>query len=151
MGGQDGLFPRREPVCAHCSTGSRWTEPFGDETESCEYSLEPKEGREKPGVCPKQPAAWAYERFIEDYLCQRHMEEEDIQLDEGLGDFLRKGNLQLSTDFPPISEQQSPPCSYVVFADESGKDRSPCGQPAKHAKMVIERWSFCQEHLGEWE
>jgi hypothetical protein len=77
------------------------------------------------------------------------MEEENDSLDEGLGEFLREGDLQLSTDFLPISEQQSPPCSYLVFPDESGDTRSPCGQPSKHAKMVIERWSFCQEHLGE--
>ncbi len=134
-------------MCAHCSTGSKWTEPFGDETESCEYSPGPKEGQEKPGVCPKQPAAWAYERFIEDHLCQRHMEEENDSLDEGLGEFLREGDLQLSTDFLPISEPQPPKCSYIVFPDESGENRSPCGQPAKHAKMVIERSSFCQEHL----
>ena len=78
------------------------------------------------------------------------MEEENVYLDEGLGDFLRKGDLQLSTDFLPIFGQHLQPCSYIVFADESGQDRSPCGQSAKHAKMVIERWSFCQEHLDKW-
>ncbi len=136
-------------MCEHCSTGAKWTEPISEEDGICEYSPEPEEGRERPGRCRNHPVAWSFERFVEDHLCQRHMEEEDVSLDEGLGDFLRKGNLQLSTDFLPISRQQLPPCSCIVFADESGQNRSPCGQPAKHAKMVIERWSFCQEHLGE--
>ncbi len=141
---------REGAVCEHCSTGTKWTKSFGEEDGICEYSLEPEEGRERSGGCPNHPVAWSFERFVEDHLCQRHMEEEDVSLDEGLGEFLREGGLQVSTDFLPITELQLPPCSYLVFADESGQDRSPCGQPAKHAKMVIERWSFCQEHLEEW-
>ncbi len=135
-------------MCEHCSTGTIWREPFDEEEGICDYSPETDEGPETPDMCPIQPVAWAFERFVEDHLCQSHMEEENDSLDEGLGEFLREGGLQLSTDFLPISEPQSPSCSYIVFPDESGENRSPCGQPAKHAKMVIERWSFCQKHLG---
>ena len=134
-------------MCEHCSTGTSWTEPFSEEEGICDYSPEPDGGPEIPDMCPIQPVAWAFERFVEDHLWQRHMEEENDSLDEGLGEFLREGDLQLSTDFLPISEPQPPKCSYIVFPDESGENRSPCGQPAKHAKMVIERSSFCQKHL----
>ena len=137
-------------MCEHCSTGTMWTEPYDEEEGICEYSPEPDEGPEIPDMCPNHPVAWSLERYVDDHFCQRHMEEENDSLDEGLGEFLREGGLQLSTDFLPISQPQSPLCSYIVFPDESGENRSPCGQPAKHAKMVIERWSFCQEHLGEW-
>ncbi len=134
-------------MCEHCSTGTSWTEPFSEEEGICDSSPEPDEGPEIPDMCSNQPVAWAFERFVEDHLCERHMEEENDSLDEGLGEFLREGDLQLSTDFLPISEPLPPKCSYIVFPDESGENRSPCGQPAKHAKMVIERSSFCQEHL----
>ncbi len=137
-------------MCEHCSTGTSWTEPFSEEEGICDSSPEPDGGPEIPDMCPNQPVAWSLERYVDDHLCQRHMEEENDSLDEGLGEFLREGGLQLSTDFLPISGQQLPLCSYVVFPDESGENRSPCGQPANHAKMVIERWSFCQEHLAEW-
>ena len=135
-------------MCEHCSTGTIWTESFDEEEGICDHSPEPDEGPDIPDMCPIQPVAWFLERFVEDHLCQRHMEEENDSLDEGLGEFLRKGGLQLSTDFLPISQPQPPQCSYIVFPDESGENRSPCGQPAKHAKIVIERSSFCQEHLG---
>jgi hypothetical protein len=134
----------------HCSTGTVWTEPYSEEDGICEYSPEPEEGSEMPDMCPNYPVAWDYQRFVENHLCDRHMEEDNARLNRGVGNILRQADLQLSTDFLPISGQPLPPCSYIVFGDESGQDRSPCGQPAKHAKMVIERWSFCQQHLGEW-
>ncbi len=82
-----------------------------------------------------------YERFVEDHLCQAHMEEENVYLDEGLGDFLREADLQLSAYFLPIA-QNGEPCSHIVFGDDSGQDLSFYGQLAKYARIVIERWSF---------
>ena len=111
-------------------------------------SPESEEGEETPDMCPNNPVAWSFERFVEDHLCPEHMEEENVNLDDGLGDFLRQADLQLSADFLPIADQP-PPCSYIVFTDESGQNRRPCGNSAAYAKMVIERWSFCQEHLGQ--
>ena len=98
-------------MCEHCSTGTSWIKSFGEEDGVCEYSLEPEEGREWSGGCPNHPVAWSIERFVEDHLCQRHMEEEDVSLDEGLGEFLREGGLQVSTDFLRL---QSCNCRHVL-------------------------------------
>ena len=68
------------------------------------------------------------------------MEEENVYLDEGLGDFLRSRSPivgLLSTD-----SQNWEPCSHIVFGDDSGQDLSFYGQLAKYARVVIERWSF---------
>ena len=100
-----------------------------------------------PDMCPNYAVVWAFQRFVEDHLCDRHMEEDNARLDRGVGNFLRQADLQLSADFLPISGQQPPPCSFVLFDARSRQSRGPCAQPARHAKMVIERWSFCQEHL----
>jgi len=134
-------------VCEHCSTGTGWTEPFRQEAGICEYAPEPEKGSELPDMCPNYPVAWAFQRFVEDHLCDRHMEEDNARLDRGVGNYLRQADLQLSADFLPISGQQPPPCSIVLFDASSRQSRGPCPQPARHAKMVIERWSFCQEHL----
>ena len=137
-------------MCEHCSTGIGWREPHSEEAGICEYSPEPEKGTEMPDMCPNHPVAWAFQRFVEDHLCDRHIEEDNARLDRGVGNFLRQADLQLSADFLPISGQQPPPCSFVLFDAKSRQSRGPCAQPARHAKMVIERWSFCQEHLEEW-
>ncbi len=137
-------------MCEHCSTSTGWRKPYSDEAGICEYSPEPEKATEMPDMCPNYPVAWAFRRFVEDHLCDRHMEEDNARLDRGVGNFLRQADLQLSADFLPISGQQSPPCSFVLSDSKSRQSRGPCAQPARHAKMVIERWSFCQEHLEEW-
>ena len=128
-------------MCEHCSTGTGWTEPFSQEAGICEYAPEPEKGSELPDMCPNYPVAWAFLRFVEDHLCDRHMEEDNARLDRGVGNYLRQADLQLSADFLPISGQQPPSCSFVLFDTSSGQSRGPCARPAKHAKMVIERWS----------
>ena len=56
-------------MCEHCSTGIGWREPYSEEAGICEYSPEPEKGTEMPDMCPNHPVAWAFQRFVEDHLC----------------------------------------------------------------------------------
>ena len=69
----------------------------------------------------------------------RHMEEDNARLDRGVGNFLRQADVQLSADFLPISGQQPPPCSFVLFDAKSRQSRGPCAQPARHASFLMSK------------
>ncbi len=128
-------------MCEHCSSESWWTGPLGNDEAICEYSDEHSNIR-----CLAPPTAWSYERYVEDHLCAEHTEEENVLLDEGLGNILRDSGYHRSVDYLPIGENASDLCSYWV-EDDSERGHGACDKPARFATMVIERKAYCAEHL----
>ena len=125
-------------MCEHCREGRTWQEPFvqADEMDFCEYSSE-----DASEHCERPPSMVTYDRHVEDHLCAEHVALADRQLDEGRGQLLREAGLQQSEDFLPLQEEAT--CSFI----ESGPQSLPaCGEPATHAKMVIDVSTHCSSH-----
>ncbi len=118
-------------MCDHCRTRRSWrTELDEDEVLSCEYI----EDLDDEG-CPAQAIALITGRYVEDHLCRDCTEKETEQLDEGLGDFLREHGFQKCVDYLPVTESPG------------GCTGPSCSNLASFAKMVIETWGYCEDHM----
>ena len=99
-------------------------------------------------MCEEPATCLVYERYLEDHLYEEHVAEENRDLDEGLGDFLRDAGFQRSVDFLPI--QQEATCDHFVGNPLLSETMTTCGKQATFAKMVVEATVLCDEHAVEW-
>ncbi len=135
-------------MCEHCRSGKMWKED--KEEDVCEWSNpEPLEDEDElPPMCPNPATRVVWDRHVEDHLCDEHVDQENVDLDRGVGDLHRSFGLQQSVDYLPIRDSQCP-CSGYLGNPLQGEPVTKCLNPASHAKMVIEKYTYCVEHAGE--
>lgn len=131
-------------MCEHCRSGHMWEGDIGEDI--CEWVPEPLEDEDElPSMC-LNPATRAWvERFVEDHLCQEHVDRENVALDGGLGNVYRATRRQESVDYLPIHGIQ-PACDVPVGNPLLGEPMTKCVNRATHARMVIEKTTYCAEH-----
>ena len=76
-------------MCEHCRSGKIWEED--KEEDVCEWSnpapLEDED--ELPPMCPNPATRVVWDRHVEDHLCDEHVDQENVDLDRGVGDLHR--------------------------------------------------------------
>ena len=118
-------------MCEHCRTRESWrTELDGDEVLPCEYVEDLDHD-----CCPARATALITGRYVEDHLCIECVDKDTDQWDEEPGDFLREHGFQRDVEYLAIT-MSSEECTLPS-----------CSNLASYAKMVIETWGYCEDHL----
>ncbi len=118
-------------MCEHCPIRKSWrTELAEDDILPCEYV----EDLDHDG-CSARAIALVTGRYVEDHLCVDCADKETDQSDEEVEDFLSKHGFQKGVDYLAITE------SFEECTEPS------CGNPASYAKLVIETWAYCEDHM----
>ena len=134
-------------MCERCREDTVWGERIEvDDVVDCEWldaeSLEEEVAEDEDldaldlleDGCGKPATCRIFSRYAEEHLCTDHMEEDNEELETGLGDFLRESGLLVASDYLPIHEPTR--C-----------DR--CERSASHAKMVVDEHYLCLKHARE--
>jgi hypothetical protein len=98
---------------------------------------------QNPDEC-EHPAKFVVGDWLpEGHLCEKHMQQENRQLNEGKGEFLRQFGMQAAVDFLPITARI--PCGAVEnFLRQSPAKR--CEDEASWVKFALEEFLLCEEH-----
>jgi hypothetical protein len=128
-------------VCEYCNKTDVVVEKLdSDEQFPCEWISE----EEGPGACDQQAVYAVSEWYVEDHLCDLHKENTEKEMEEGLADFMVDVGFGSQFDIRPIKQEET--CQYIA---PSARDWKPCGEKARHAKYVLEKWLVCPEHATE--
>ena len=93
-------------MCEHCRSGKMWKED--KEEDVCEWSNpEPLEDEDElPPMCPTPATRVVWDRHVEDHLCDEHVDQENVDLDRGVGD-LHRGHVNRCVN---VVRRRPPPC-----------------------------------------
>ncbi len=129
-------------MCEYCNkTKVTVAKLDSDEESPCEWFSE----EEGPGCCDKPAVFSVSEWYVEDHLCNTHMEETEKDLQEGLADFLEHAGFGSQYEMRLIEQGET--CDYISPA--AMNSWQPCGKKASHAKYILENWLLCAEHTAE--
>ena len=135
-------------MCEHCSSGFMWEGDTKADVCAWRNAEQPEDEVELPVMCPNPATRVVREKFVEDHLCNEHVDQENADLDCGVGDLYRSFGLQQSVAYLPIRDSQCP-CSGYLGNPLQGGPMTKCLNPATHAKMVIENYTYCEKHIME--
>ena len=74
---------------------------------------QPEDEVELPVMCPNPATRVVREKFVEDHLCNEHVDQASVDLGRGVGDLYRSFGLQQSVDYLPIRDSQCPCSGYL--------------------------------------
>ncbi|MBI4526664.1 MAG: hypothetical protein HY695_22930 [Deltaproteobacteria bacterium] len=128
-------------MCEYCNQTSVTVERMDPDEESvCEWISD--DGLES---CDRPAVYSVLEWYVEDHLCDTHLEQVKRHLDEGLAEFLESVGFGSQYELHSIHQEES--CDYISPA--SAQSWQPCGKRAGHAKYTLENLCLCAEHFAE--
>ena len=100
----------------------------------CEYSTE-----ESPSLCGRRARYASKFRYMDEHLCEEHMQEQAKDLKEGLMDF--QESLGFSTGVTIKKIEPGERCDHTLFPDWTE-----CGKPAGYALINTALSYVCEGH-----
>ena len=76
-------------MCEHCSSGFMWEGDTKADVCAWRNAEQPEDEVELPVMCPNPATRVVREKFVEDHLCNEHVDQENADLDREVGDLYR--------------------------------------------------------------
>ena len=76
-------------MCEHCSSGFMWEGDTKADVCAWRNPEQPQDEDELPVMYPNPAIRMVRAKFVEDHLCNEHVDRENVDLDRGVGDLYR--------------------------------------------------------------